>query len=135
MTARHRDKDVPDLLDLAHSWFNRYEACIRSRDTKAAQELFHPKAVGFGLITNRADCPASFELDWRHWKDQLVFTFDISSAAIFPSQGAIMIALNWSANPLVIGGPRKEGRGTYMFVLFDNGKFSCLHEHLSENPE
>lgn len=128
-------EDSPNLLELMQRWFSRYEHCIRQRDKDTASEMFHPKAVCFPLNSNRTDCPESQKVEWKRWKEQLAFTFDLSSAAILPSAGAIVVALNWTANPLIHGSPRKEGRGTYMFMLFDNGRFACLHEHLSENPE
>lgn len=127
-------EESPNLLEMVQQWMVRYQNCIRQKKYQLASELFHPKAVSFGVFKNDSRTPRTLEDSWEDWNIWKEFTFDMASAAIMPMAGGIMVGCKWKAQSLLLDSVQKHGRATFLFCLFDNGVFKALHEHISVNP-
>jgi hypothetical protein len=110
-----------DLSVLSTRWLEVFEASARATDQATFKGLFHPDAILFGVEKGGA-------VDWPL---KLAFKFDIERARVVPSDPFAVVIVEWSMQPLVIGGDGRKGRATLLLTVEGGKRFLCLHAHFS----
>lgn len=114
---------------LATAWLGTFQGLARAQDGDRFKLLFHPDAIIFG-------CEKGGVCDWPL---RLQFTFDLEAARIVPAYS--LVICDWSMEPLIVGGGKRQGHATFMLMVepagvTDKGKprkgaVLCVHAHFS----
>jgi ketosteroid isomerase-like protein len=118
-------------------WLDRFAACVRDVDFRAAYPFWHDDIVIFGtyqeLVRSRV---AWTDTQWSNvWPRTKDFRFDLDSTEVLASaDGATAVAVTpWSSTGWNPNGTEfdRPGRATIMLQKQPDGRWVGVHSHMS----
>lgn len=123
-------------MDEIERWMEAFAAAVRAVDYARGAALFHPAALGFGTVVERADGVERLVREqWRKvWGVTQGFRFD-PGARIRVAGGTAWVAATWSSTGFRSGEPfARVGRATLVLERTASG-WLAVHTHFSLRPD
>lgn len=118
-------------------WMEAFAAAVRAADYARGVALFHPDALGFGTVVERADGVERLRREqWQKvWEVTRGFRFD-PGARIRVLGGCAWVAATWSSTGVRQSGESfpRVGRATLVLERAPSG-WLAVHTHFSLRPD
>lgn len=122
-------------------WLQEFEKCVRSKDYKRGERMFHTNSYCFGskatMLSNREEL---IENQWKKiWRNITDFRYDLKSLQILSSDDSSMTCAicRWHSIGYHKNGDSfsRPGRATFVFQKSSEDKWLAIHSHYSLVPK